>query len=664
MALQSASTSMQDVELSPESFTGCIVCIQVMSGSLDGFFMFVYLAVFNTADSGILSVFIPPSRSELFQLQHTRLFNLFYIEASNLASVRSVLNAATHSGYRASTDHVDKANYDALLSRCPVSRVVSQLCAFFKSGPYQGDPCFVKFIDTDKVATVWCLPRIDLGDPPHPESEGFQAVGRANVVVEEEARDEDEEEAGENEDGPVANEEAQVNMAAQQTRRQHRSNGAHPPCTPFVPHRVARHYGRKALVRADGQITDVDDGQGGLLQQAVHLGDLGTELCFSYTLYLASLTAPQIPQQSADNYFLSYYSRSLRAGNTVTNTAGEQQGAVGRIVSISEDTALVELNFVSMSTQIPLSHLRRLFHIGNTVAVTMGVNRGQVGTVTAVFDKEITILSLSYAEELTIDARLVAFCEPLVCAAKAPPSLSDHLILAPNLNPTSIDPALLAIRTTSDLRARRDLCISKRVSIIKGPHKSYKGLVKSSSTNNLFVIELDALRCLYCTVQWKHLALIWENVLVPLDPGLNVTIPNIAAASAAARERTPEYRSEITAGPSTFADIPVKNAVDASHSGANLAEAPPTDAKITQAEIAKEKWFFKFHEGAWENLVMKTVMPLALCTVDYWAGVKLISVGYPLCTIDMPIEYLGTFLGNKGKKVLSIQGAYKGFWAK
>ncbi|TFY59017.1 hypothetical protein EVJ58_g6047 [Rhodofomes roseus] len=456
-----------------------------MSGSFDGFFMFVYSAAFNTTDSGILSVFIPPSRSELFWLQHTRLFNSFYIEASDLASVPSVLDAAT---------------------------------------------------------------------------------------------------------------------------------------------------------------------------------------CSSYTLYLASLTAPQIPQQSADDYFLSYYSRSLRAGDTITNTAGEQQGAVGRIVSISEDTALVELNFVSMSTQIPLSHLHRLFHIGNTVTVTMGVNRGQVGTVTAVFDKDITILSPSYAEELTMDAQLVVF-------------------------------SLLAIRTTSDLRACRELCISKHVSIIKGPHKSYKGLVKSSSTNDLFVIELDALRRSYCTVQWKHLALVWENVLVPLDAGLNVTIPNIAAASAAAH-------------------IPVENAVDALRSSANLAEAPPTDAKITQAEIAKEvllggyelllqgnyeqwlkdvhtmpsilpewpcvwlydpemqtlllqchvcvlvhgtkKRFFEFHEGAWENLVMKTVVPLALCTIDYRARVKLISVGYPLHTVDMPIEYLGTFSGDKGKKVLSIQGAYKG----
>ena len=71
-----------------------------------------------------------------------------------------------------------------------------------------------------------------------------------------------------------------------------------------------------------------------------------------------------------------------------------------------------------------------------------------------------------------------------------------------------------------------------------------------------------------------------------------------------------------------------------------------------------------FLAGAWEKKALKTVAPVELCTVDYRAAVKLITMSFPLRTVDMPIKYLSPFLGSKGKNVLSLRGSHKGRWGK
>lgn len=71
---------------------------------------------------------------------------------------------------------------------------------------------------------------------------------------------------------------------------------------------------------------------------------------------------------------------------------------------------------------------------------------------------------------------------------------NEKLSIAPNLDPSTVDPGLLPIQTVSDLRVRHDACIGKLVQIVRGPFKSYRGIVKCRGREDHFVVQMDAPR--------------------------------------------------------------------------------------------------------------------------------------------------------------------------
>lgn len=109
--------------------------------------------------------------------------------------------------------------------------------------------------------------------------------------------------------------------------------------------------------------------------------------------------------------------------------------------------------------------------------------------------------------QVVVDSWIVEFYDPPVRAG-AIASSSDMLKLAPNLDPSSVDPALLKLRHTRDLHTRRSLCLGKHVSILKGPRKGYRGTVVKVSRDDAFIVELEVIGQ-HCSVQWADLGLVW-----------------------------------------------------------------------------------------------------------------------------------------------------------
>lgn len=76
--------------------------------------------------------------------------------------------------------------------------------------------------------------------------------------------------------------------------------------------------------------------------------------------------------------------------------------------------------------------------------------------------------------------------------AKAGPSQSSRLRLAPNLDPRLVEPSLLELRHVSDLREHRELLIGKLVMVTGGAWKSYIGTVKTTAGPGQYLVQLDS----------------------------------------------------------------------------------------------------------------------------------------------------------------------------
>lgn len=72
----------------------------------------------------------------------------------------------------------------------------------------------------------------------------------------------------------------------------------------------------------------------------------------------------------------------------------------------------------------------------------------------------------------------------------------------------SIDSSLSRFGRTEDPPTQRSCCIGKHVSIIRGPWKSYRGRVISTSRDDAFLVELEIVGR-FCVVRRADLALVW-----------------------------------------------------------------------------------------------------------------------------------------------------------
>ena len=92
--------------------------------------------------------------------------------------------------------------------------------------------------------------------------------------------------------------------------------------------------------------------------------------------------------------------------------------------------------------------------------------------------------------QVRVDSCFVRSYEPGFAVVKPGQAHSDSLRLAPNLDPSIVEPSLLELQHISDLRETRDSCVGKSVMITGGIWKSYIGTIKTTGGPGQFLVQL------------------------------------------------------------------------------------------------------------------------------------------------------------------------------
>ncbi|KAF5373994.1 hypothetical protein D9615_009895 [Tricholomella constricta] len=156
--------------------------------------------------------------------------------------------------------------------------------------------------------------------------------------------------------------------------------------------------------------------------------------------------------------------------------AGEAQGTLGIVESIADKEAVVRLSYDNVELTVPLDSLRKKVTIGDEVIVAAGPHKGVTGWVMSNIQESLVIYNHSTTQESSFNHRRPKH------EARIPPK-------------------------------EEDLNVGRHVRIIGHSRwKDYEGIIKSTESKDMFVVEVQA------TMRREHLH--QSNLALLNDPGL------------------------------------------------------------------------------------------------------------------------------------------------
>ncbi|KAF5366887.1 hypothetical protein D9615_010544 [Tricholomella constricta] len=196
-----------------------------------------------------------------------------------------------------------------------------------------------------------------------------------------------------------------------------------------------------------------------------------------------------IPEEFLAHTLEIMAARRLCSGDPVRVVTGQAQGASGIVESIIDEEAVVRLSSDNMQLTLPVDSLRKKVTIGDEVIIAAGPHVGVDGWVISNIQDTLVVYSHQTAQEvgsLGIDVE--------------PESSFNHR--RPN-------------HEVQILRREIDPNIGRQVRIIgHGRWKDYTGIIKSTESGNVFVVEIQA------TMRREHLH--QSNLALLDDPDLTL----------------------------------------------------------------------------------------------------------------------------------------------